>query len=312
MTIPSRKRRITVKKLRGEWSEGLLLPISDFPEFKHTGDIRVVDHSLKTYYVGDDVSELLGITHWDPEPAENTRGGNEVGPRRGKKFPRSLKGWFFYLLYHVFGYNPNGNHHGFGTEDGPGIPVYDVEALKNHKNVLQVGEAVHITEKIHGSNARYVFMGGKMYAGSRTQWKVSTSGCIWRKALVQFPQIEEWCIAHEGWVLYGEVVPTQGQGFNYGYSDDMVGFFAFDVRSPEGAWDWPGNQGFISTVPVIAVNVSYDESLLKLADGPSLVLGAKHIREGIVIRAANQRYVRGLSRVQLKVVSNQFLMKDSK
>src|SRR5712692_8072406 len=28
--VPVRRRRITVKKLRGEWSEGLLLPVSDF------------------------------------------------------------------------------------------------------------------------------------------------------------------------------------------------------------------------------------------------------------------------------------------
>src|SRR5271165_1870096 len=29
-TVPEKRRRITVKKLRGEWSEGLLLPVSDF------------------------------------------------------------------------------------------------------------------------------------------------------------------------------------------------------------------------------------------------------------------------------------------
>src|SRR3989442_12602988 len=28
--VPVRRRRITVKKLRGEWSEGLLLPVSEF------------------------------------------------------------------------------------------------------------------------------------------------------------------------------------------------------------------------------------------------------------------------------------------
>src|SRR6267142_7058471 len=29
--VPEKRRRITVRKFRGEWSEGLLLPISDFP-----------------------------------------------------------------------------------------------------------------------------------------------------------------------------------------------------------------------------------------------------------------------------------------
>lgn len=306
--VPERRRRITVRKFRGEWSEGLLLPITDF-----SGGLQ---HEPKLNYgwlkEGDDVSEVLGITHWDPEIAENTKGDNEVGPRRYKKFPRSLKGWFYWLLYHVLGYNPNGNHHGFGTEQGPGFPVYDVEALKNFKNVLQPGELVHVTEKIHGSNARYVFIKGHMYVGSRTQWKAASSNCVWRKALTQHPEIEEWCIANEGAVLYGEVVPTQGAGFNYGHTEGAVGFFAFDVLLPDGSWDWPGNQGFGLNVPVVRANVPYSDELLKLADGSTLVPGAKHIREGVVIRALNQRHVRGLNRVQLKVVSNAFLEKDSK
>lgn len=42
-----------------------------------------------------------------------------------------------------------------------------------------------------------------------------------------------------------------------------------------------------------------------MADGSSLVPGAKHIREGVVIRRKDNG-------VTLKVVSNTFLEKDSK
>ena len=49
-----------------------------------------------------------------------------------------------------------------------------------------------------------------------------------------------------------------------------------------------------------------------LADGPSTVPNTKNAREGIVITADNQRYVRGLGRVQLKLVSNKFLEGDNK
>lgn len=306
-TVPERRRRITVRKFRGEWSEGLLVPITDFPEL---ASVESTGRIVTYVFEGVDVSEILSITHWDPEITESTKGDNEVGPRRGKKFPRSLKGWFYWVLYYLIGYNPNGSHHGFGAEQGPSFPVYDVEALKNFKNVLQPGEPVVVTEKIHGSNARFVFFDGHMYAGSRTQWKSATSTCVWRKALAQHPEIEEWCIANEGHVLYGEVAPTQ-KGFNYGVKNGEVGFFAFDVLKPDGTWTWPGNLGFAPTVPVIVLG-PYMDLMLREADGKSLVPGANHIREGIVIRAVNQRYVRGLGKVQLKVVSNTFLSKDSK
>ena len=45
--------------------------------------------------------------------------------------------------------------------------------------------------------------------------------------------------------------------------------------------------------------------VLKLDEGPSLVPGAGHIREGVVVRRKDNR-------VSLKIVSNSFLEKDSK
>jgi len=54
------------------------------------------------------------------------------------------------------------------------------------------------------------------------------------------------------------------------------------------------------------------EKILSLVDGPSMVHGAKHMREGIVIRPVVEREARNLGRVQLKIVSNKFLEKDSK
>jgi len=60
------------------------------------------------------------------------------------------------------------------------------------------------------------------------------------------------------------------------------------------------------------------EDAKRLAEGPSLVKGneapgLRPFREGIVIRPAfEERSIRGLGRVQLKLVSNTFLEKDSK
>lgn len=279
-TVPEKRRRITVRKFRGEWSEGLLLPITDFlclvpctaiPETLVTGVVKE----------GDDVAELLGVTHYDPElGTEGTTGANENAPE-GLDIP---------------------------------VPVYDVEAFKNYISAFIHGENVVVTEKIHGSNARFLFINDKMYAGSRSQWKHPEANCIWRKALAQHPVIEIWCRAHAGYTLYGEVVPTQ-KGFNYGTKEGEVKFFAFDVYSPEGKFLsvdelLPFMKFDLPWVPVLYTGPYELESIKALADGRSLI--GDHIREGVVVKPYVERWIHGLGRLQLKIVSNSFLEKDSK
>ena len=64
-------------------------------------------------------------------------------------------------------------------------------------------------------------------------------------------------------------------------------------------------------MPVLYIG-PWGENVMQLADGNSTVPGAKHIREGVVVVAVPERRVPGLGRVQLKIVSNAFLEKDSK
>src|SRR6266481_4224349 len=64
--IPEKWRRVTVRKFRKEWSEGLLLPVSDFVNLYIPSAPGVTD--------GDDVTELLGITHWNPPEDPEDRG----------------------------------------------------------------------------------------------------------------------------------------------------------------------------------------------------------------------------------------------
>jgi hypothetical protein len=118
-------------------------------------------------------------------------------------------------------------------------------------------------------------------------------------------------------------VPTQGK-FNYGCKDGEAKFFAFDIFTPEGKWvkpwyvSYPDNGSGIAVdsnglgvVPVYDVIPFNIEELKKYIDGPSTVRGANHIREGIVVTPVNERHVHGLGRLQLKLVSNAFLEKDS-
>lgn len=291
-TVPEKRRRITVRKFRGEWSEGLLMPMSILPKYSN---FALAYGGVE----GSDVSDILGITHYnppEPQDVQNLNGGNE-------KRPKTLKGWFFYILRKL------------GIKYGQpkvmadlGLPVYDVEAYKNYVNAFIPGEMVYVTEKIHGSNARFVYMDGKMHAGSRNLWKSPDSNCVWRKALVQNPWIEEWCRENEGNVLYGEVVPTQGK-FSYGCSSGEIRFFAFDIFTKDGVWQKPFHA--VPSVPLIMIMPFDIERIKKFVDGPSEVLGAKNIREGVVVTPLTERHVIGLGRLQLKIVSNEFLKKDS-
>src|SRR6185369_9156300 len=61
--VPERRRRVTVRRFRKEYSEGLLLPISDFG-FNLDPQGKYVGLAYTNVKEGDDVSELLGITHW--------------------------------------------------------------------------------------------------------------------------------------------------------------------------------------------------------------------------------------------------------
>lgn len=319
--VPEKKRRITVRRFRGQYSEGLLLPVVDFEQLVDVNGN--LDHLIHT---GDDVSDLLGITHYDPDAEKDVSTRAAIDPNRPKrkfKYPRTLRGWWGFLTRFV---RTRGRITEL-TEDVPfSVPTYDVEGFKNYKNTFVPGEEVVLREKIHGSNARFLFLEGRQYAGSRNQWKAPGSNSLWHRALADNEWIEAWCREHESSALYGEITPTQ-KNFSYGAkydkltgSPEKIRFFAFDVLDTDGKW-WDyrrfsfdltaGQVTSAEVVPQLYIGPYYDGLLEKFVDGPSFVHGANHIREGVVAKTTTERSVRGLGRAQLKLVSNKFLEKDS-
>lgn len=314
--VPEKRRRITVKKMRGEWSEGLLLPVTDFPELyveKSTKNPLIVFE-----VVGADVSEQLGITHHQPAEEEGEQG---LKPVRKQKRPKTFKGWFFFILHKIYTRRKVLNQQESESLD---YPKYDVDALKSQsRNPFHGSDHdVVITEKIHGSSTRYVFLDGKMYAGSRNLWLAPESSGYATAALKNNPQIEKWCRQNEGFALYGEVTPTQ-KGFDYGSKKHQ--FWLFDIRSPEGFWlDYEDPRYFtafaegIQNVPLLYKGGYRDETVKLLAEdtysfAASRATGAevKHIREGIVIKLVKETPLTR-RRYQYKIVNNAFLEKDGK
>lgn len=326
--VPEKYRRVTVRRLRKEFSEGLLLPtvaayednVIDFYNFPTFAILRQGDKQIQVLE-GLDVAEFLGITHYNPPDDEETV---QTGPsvKQSKILPRSLKGWIYFLSYWLtLGlYNPWGNLGGL-NEVAPNVtpPIYDVEAYKKHTSALELTEDEHlvITEKIHGSNARFVYQeakwpkNGKMFAGSRKLWK-RKGNSIWRQALKNNSDIELFCTGFPGYTLYGEVVPAQ-TGFDYGIGPNSTEVFFFDIRTPDGEW-MPYLEArrltetfdLLKWAPCLYQGRPQNEQdILKLVDGQTMTAG-KHIREGIVIKVQPEKQVRGLGRAQVKIISNDY------
>lgn len=299
--VPEKYRRITVRRFRKEWSEGLLMPIDEFGT-QVDQDVAIL-YCGRTVHVGADVADLLGFKHYE-EPDQTYVLGTP-----GRKLTLWQK------IKKFFGFSPKP----FAPKNAPG--VYDVESVKNYPRAIAEGTEVIATEKIHGSNARYYFDGDEkkptFWVGSHKKWWKDKTNIWWRVA-EKNPWIEAFCRANPKHTLRGEVTPTQN-GYQYGATPEEQ-FFAFDVQLPDGSYvdkaRLYGTYGMLNgihkLVPVV-YSGPYDAAKLKaLAEGKSLVDGAKHIREGVVVSTATEQSVRGLGRLQLKIKSMAFLEKENK
>ena len=227
--------------------------------------------------VGEDVAERLGITHYEP-PLNATQGDNESGP--------------------------------------PGFcdPKFDIENLRRYPGVIPDGTPVQITEKIHGACARYTFREDRMWVGSRTGWKKESSDCLWWRAMKGAPQIEAFCRANHGHVLYGEVF-GQVQDLRYG-SPNGVRFAAFDVSLGNGVFihaeqavDMMDVHG-VPKVPMLFYRMPYSfDFCAAAAEGESIVPGADHVREGCVVKPLTEMYSASVGRAIFKAVGGGYLLR---
>jgi hypothetical protein len=304
---PDQKQaRVKARRLRGEWSMGLLI------------------HAPVGAQLGDDVAEQLGVTHYDPPEPTRMGGESEAAPRRVRKVCQ-LCGGTGIAPGNVIGYE-NAKCEPCNGEGYPNdrenvafeYPKYDVEAFRKYgRTVFEPEEKVWVTEKIHGANGRWLYDGQRYYCGSRTEWKRHDENNLWWKALLAYPSLGNFLFMNPGTCVYGEVY-GQVQDLKYGTKPGEVRLAVFDILH-QGKWvDAVIAKGFqpnpngppawtLPWVPLIAV-CEYDFSLLlSMAEGDTLIEGATHFREGIVIKPLTERWHPKCGRVNLKVVSNQYL-----
>lgn len=255
-------KRITVKRLRGELSQGLVIPVPS--------DIAHLP-------VGADVMEQMGISRYEP-PLQLQFGGDFVTGPSG-----------FYS------------------------PKFDVENYQRWPDVIPAGEAVVITEKIHGASARYLYHDGQQWCGSRTNWRAEKDGCPWWTAFKKKLAIGNWCEAHPGQILHGEVFGNV-QDLRYGAAKSDIYFAAFAVLDKQTWMDWADIEAScadagVPTVPVLFRGPFDPSAALAMAELDSVWPGAAHEREGVVVVPSHERRDDRIGRVILKMVSNRYLGK---
>jgi hypothetical protein len=312
--------RVRAKRLRGVFSMGLLVPAP--PEVKE----------------GQDLQAALGVEKYEP-PAEREPTAQGFGQTRKarryetQRFDRLAWGAAFAangiaaavaaagalspvacgaLALAVFSVTAIAvwrNRRGFTP---PNMPVYDIEGIRRHKTVLAAGEDVWITEKIHGCNARYVHTGKKLWCGSRTLFRFGAND--WTAVAERYGLADK-LKAHPGVVLFGEIYGAV-QDLKYGVpADERVRFAAFDAMSVKTRkfLDVDDFLAFATALDVPVVRTLYrgpwSETLLSLAEGATTMPGAKHVREGIVIKPLRERWSHNLGRVILKLHGEGYLVR---
>lgn len=197
----------------------------------------------------------------------------------------------------------------------------DIENMRNFPTVFQDGEEVIVTEKIHGKNLRLGFILNDdgswiKIAGGRNVQRKNIEGSLhwiyWSK-----PEINSMLAILLGKrkvknqvIIFGELYGTQNK-MRYGVLNN-VAFSIFDVMIDGKYCDWDetldvANQSNAETVPVIYRGPFSLAKIAELSSGQSTIPGANHIREGVVVRAVNERTDEKIGRAILKYVSNDYL-----
>src|SRR3972149_2610059 len=183
------------------------------------------------------------------------------------------------------------------------FPNYtDIAGLRRWPDILQDGEPVIITEKIHGTNAKYMWKDQRLWVGSHNTVKKEDSKNLWWRVahdynltskLQHYPDI----------VFYGEIYGWV-QNLRYGHSQGKVSLVLFATLDLLGA-GWHCNPSYIfdelelPRAPVLYFG-PWNKELVKYAEGNTTVSGANHVREGFVVKPMIERFDDRIGRVILK------------
>jgi len=278
-----------------------------------------------------DTAETLGVTNYLSHKTDID--GNKVGvihrvklrgePSFGLVLPADLPTDLLGLTQGVVKFNPPAkNQAGDALQNHPMFPNYtDIENLRTYSSVLQEGELVVVSEKLHGTNCKVGFVRNsdgtvELLAGSR-QWQRKRperleDSTYWFPHTI--PGVERLLnyfdvMGKQQAVLYGEVYGTGIQ--SYQYNEKRKSFRAFDLMVDGQFVDYEVFCKWCNTfnVPMVPIDYTGPYSLDKvreLSEAPSQ-LGNPQGREGVVVKPVVERNDPTISRVILKYVADSYL-----
>ena len=260
--------RLKTIKLRGQVSQGLILPMS------------VVEYTNVQFKVGMDVTNLLGVTKYEPPiPAELA----------GK-----VKGMFPSFLHKT-------------DEERVQNLASEYESYKE-KNKEDV--KFYVTEKLDGSSSTFYIKDGVFGVCSRNLELLETEGnSFWRVA--RELKLEESLVSlGKNICLQGELIGEGVQGNPYKVKGQTVRFFnGFNIDTQENIpfleFVELTQKMNLTTVPILDYDFTLPETvenMLEYADKKS-ELNSNLDREGIVVRSYDRT-------ISFKVISNKFLLKS--
>ena len=256
--------RVRAVRLRGELSQGIVC------RPKALADVDLARAALD----GTDFAERLGIVKWVPPIPPTMDGDVEAAPDL--------------------------------------LPWVDIENIQRFPGIFEPGEAVVLTEKLHGSACLLTCFAEE--EGSRVQ--VSSKGFGAKSlALKEDPRNLYWRAVRAHGVpeaaarlaerlgarrvgIFGEVYGAGVQDLTYGADGrrETLGYAVFDVSAEiDGTVRWLDAaellDGELPLVPRLYEGPYDVERVLEVASGRETVSGREmHLREGVVIRPATERY----------------------
>ena len=203
------------------------------------------------------------------------------------------------------------------TFDG-NIIKYDIDNLRKYYKYLKECEEVYITEKIHGASSRFVYRDDRLWCSSRNQFIKPEENNLWWKLGVKY-DLESKLKKIPEIAVYGEAYGYV-QDLKYGVEKGEVKLALFDILDTVNM-EWLDVDSFLNMtdsldlpiVPEIYRGPLPDkETLFAMAEGKSLVEGADHIREGIVVKPMKERLDYRFNRIIFKLPGEAYLLRKQK
>ncbi len=299
--LRERKFRVRTIKLRGQVSQGLVLPISSLPE-NYRGEKSV----------GTDVTEALGIIKYDPQ-LEEEKAETSFAPKSA--FDKFMRRFAWYRK--LFVKKTSGKFPAW-------IKKTDEERIQNMPHILiqYGGKLFEISEKLDGQSATYFLRksGRTLFGKKKYEFGVCS-----RNLRIKTPNNSSWWTVAKNYhmeevllnligsedyvVLQGEILGTEIQGNKYKVKNHE--FYAFNLLYPNRQTSWmdmvtPLLQHGILTVPILYVHAYLPDNvdeMVEISKGKSYIY-PKAEREGLVVRN------RDLG-VSFKAINPDFLLKNN-